>query len=73
MPPKSTGRDLFNMRLAGRQHPGAARRGNWHRRDVQATLAELTARGLRWTTLLRRADKPAELIVCGGGRVQYAC
>ena len=62
-PPKSTGRDLFNpgwlmARLA--QHPGAGPR------DVQATLAELTARGA-CDALARHAPETSEVLVCGGG------
>ena len=62
-PPKSTGRDLFNpawlnARLAG--FGGAAPA------DVQATLAEFTARAAA-DALLREAPGTAELLVCGGG------
>ncbi len=62
-PPKSTGLELFNrrwlearLRAAGSQ-PAA--------RDVQATLAELTA--VTVARALRVADPPQRLIVCGGG------
>jgi anhydro-N-acetylmuramic acid kinase len=63
MPPKSTGRDLFNPRwleshLQG--HPGALAQ------DVQATLAELTARSCA-EAALRHAGTSRELLVCGGG------
>jgi anhydro-N-acetylmuramic acid kinase len=62
-PPKSTGRDLFNGvwladRLQGFQALPA--------RDVQATLAELTARSCS-ESLLRQAPRVKNLIVCGGG------
>jgi anhydro-N-acetylmuramic acid kinase len=63
-PPKSTGRDLFH---AGWLDQCLARRtGPVSAVDVQATLAELTARGasdaLRWL-----APATALLLVCGGG------
>ena len=62
-PPKSTGRDLFNLpwlrqRLAGFEGLAA--------QDVQATLTELTAwacaQALRWAS-----HSPETLVVCGGG------
>ncbi|MBX3604009.1 MAG: anhydro-N-acetylmuramic acid kinase [Piscinibacter sp.] len=60
-PPKSTGRDLFNPRwLQSLPLDGVAPR------DVQATLAELTA----WACardLQRLAPETRELLVCGGG------
>jgi len=60
-PPKSTGRDLFNtgwleQHLQGGEAPA----------DVQATLAELTARSVT-AALLRHAPATARLLVCGGG------
>lgn len=63
LPPKSTGRDLFNMawlwtHLRARPRTGA--------QDVQATLAELTARTAS-DALTRHAGDAAELLVCGGG------
>ena len=63
VPPKSTGRDLFNARwleshLA--RHPEVAPR------DVQATLAELTARSAA-EALARHLPQADELLVCGGG------
>ncbi|WP_225783643.1 anhydro-N-acetylmuramic acid kinase [Xenophilus sp. Marseille-Q4582] len=62
--PKSTGRDLFNpgwldARLA--QLPMVPRP-----QDVQATLAELTARSCA-ESLQRYAPQGPELLVCGGG------
>jgi len=62
-PPKSTGRDLFHrawldarlQRFAGADPA-----------DVQATLAELTARACA-AEVLRHAPGLARLIVCGGG------
>ena len=62
-PPKSTGRDLFNPRwLAGHlgNHPVALAA------DVQATLAELTARACS-DSVERHAAAARELLVCGGG------
>ena len=62
-PPKSTGRDLFNLpwlrqRLAGFEGLAA--------QDVQATLTELSAwacaQALRWAS-----HSPELLVVCGGG------
>jgi anhydro-N-acetylmuramic acid kinase len=63
-PPKSTGRDLFHMgwltpRLAA--HAPAA-----DPRDVQATLAEFSARAVM-QDLERHAPDTGELLVCGGG------
>lgn len=62
-PPKSTGRDLFNMawletKLQAVPHLGA--------QDVQATLAELTAISCA-DSLQRDARDCTTLIVCGGG------
>lgn len=63
-PPKSTGRDLFNppwLEARLRTHGAAA-----EPRDVQATLAELTA----WAcadAADRHAAGARELLVCGGG------
>lgn len=62
--PKSTGRDLFNpdwldARLA--QVPAPLRP-----EDVQATLAELTARSCA-DGVQRHAPRTQELLVCGGG------
>lgn len=62
-PPKSTGRDLFNLkwlseRLVGFTHLTA--------QDVQATLTELTAQSCA-KSLLGSACEAKTLIVCGGG------
>ncbi|MFZ3220872.1 MAG: anhydro-N-acetylmuramic acid kinase [Rhodoferax sp.] len=62
-PPKSTGRDLFNMpwltaKLAGLEGVPP--------HDVQATLTELTAQACA-SSLLQASPACAELIVCGGG------
>jgi anhydro-N-acetylmuramic acid kinase len=62
-PPKSTGRDLFNTEwLAARLGPFDALPPG----DVQATLAEFTARAAA-EALLREAPACQELHVCGGG------
>jgi anhydro-N-acetylmuramic acid kinase len=62
-PPKSTGRDLFNMAWLEQQLGPTYERDA---ADVQATLAELTA-----TAVAREVDrhepKLKQLIVCGGG------
>ena len=62
-PPKSTGRDLFNtawlepqLHAFGRAAPA----------DVQATLAELTARACSGD-VLRHEPGLRQLVVCGGG------
>ena len=62
-PPKSTGRDLFNMawldaRLAGWQNKAPA--------DVQATLQRLTAQTVA-DALNAALPQAAEVLVCGGG------
>ncbi|TCP10580.1 anhydro-N-acetylmuramic acid kinase [Crenobacter luteus] len=62
-PPKSTGRDLFDLawlqrHLAGREALSPA--------DVQATLLELTATTIA-DALVRHAPATVELYVCGGG------
>ena len=64
-PPKSTGRDLFN----GQWLKDCLRRGGadaLRPKDVQASLAELTA----WAcedSLRRHAPDASSLLVCGGG------
>ncbi len=62
-PPKSTGRDLFNpewlaAQLHGQAHLAPA--------DVQATLAELTARCIA-DAVNQHAPASRRLLVCGGG------
>lgn len=62
-PPKSTGRDLFNLdwldaRLAGWSHVAPA--------DVQATLQRYTARTVA-NALGAAMPQAAEVLVCGGG------
>jgi anhydro-N-acetylmuramic acid kinase len=66
-PPKSTGRDLFRpewlrAHLQATDPAGSALRPQ----DVQATLAELTARACG-QDVRRHAPDAAELLVCGGG------
>lgn len=64
LPPKSTGRDLFHPEWLDRRlaavAPGA------EAADVQATLAELTARTCA-DALMRHAANSDTLLVCGGG------
>jgi anhydro-N-acetylmuramic acid kinase len=62
-PPKSTGRDLFDPAwLARHRQPFAQARGE----DVQATLAEFTARASA-DHVSEHAPAARTLIVCGGG------
>jgi len=62
-PPKSTGRDLFNLAWLQTQLQGFAKAAPG---DVQATLAELTARACS-TDVLRHEPGLRQLTVCGGG------
>jgi anhydro-N-acetylmuramic acid kinase len=60
-PPKSTGRDLFNLdwlsgQLAGNESP----------QDVQATLLALTATSVA-EAILKYCSGAAEVYICGGG------
>ena len=65
-PPKSTGRDLFNAPwLEARLHATGAR-SRLAAQDVQATLAELTARTAA-DAVRRHAPRAKDLVVCGGG------
>ena len=62
-PPKSTGKDLYNLdyvrvRLRGSEDPA----------DVQATLAEFTASSISWA-VETWAPSNADVVVCGGGRL----
>ena len=61
-PPKSTGRDLFDMAWLDAHLQGGCRRAE----DVLATLAELTARSAV-DAVRRYAPMTDELLVCGGG------
>lgn len=58
--PKSTGRDLFNEAWLAQRLPGAVAAA-----DVQATLLELTARGVFLAA--RECREVKRIIVCGGG------
>ena len=62
-PPKSTGRDLFDLAWLKQQlqnHPSLSAV------DVQATLLAFTAQSAT-QALLRHMPHPQELVVCGGG------
>ena len=61
LPPKSTGRDLFNETWLGNML-----RGGEDPRTVQATLLELTARSLA-NAIVRHCAGARRLIACGGG------
>jgi anhydro-N-acetylmuramic acid kinase len=64
LPPKSTGRDLFDADWLAAQ---LARHGSAPAtQDVQATLCELTARSAA-EALQRHGSEAAALLVCGGG------
>ena len=64
VPPKSTGRDLFNAAWLDAQ---LAEFANAAPVDVQATLAELTARAAVQSLICYGKDSMQRLIVCGGG------
>lgn len=63
-PPKSTGRELFHIRWLDERLQGLATRPD--DRDVQATLAELTAKTIV-AAVESAASRCDRLIVCGGG------
>jgi anhydro-N-acetylmuramic acid kinase len=65
MPPKSTGRDLFNADWLNRSL-AAAHVPTASPQDVQATLAELTCHAVS-QDLRRHAPATEILLVCGGG------
>ena len=65
IPPKSTGRDLFNADWLDRQLARAGR-GGWGPQNIQATLAELTVITAAHA-LMRYAPDSQRLLVCGGG------
>ena len=65
LPPKSTGRDLFNTAWLEAHLRGAGASGA-RPEDVQATLAEFTAAACA-NDLNRHAPDATELLVCGGG------
>ena len=60
-PPKSTGREAFNLKWARAHFPVGARE-----QDIQATLCELTARAL-CCALHAYCPGVAEIYLCGGG------
>lgn len=62
-PPKSTGRDYFNLAWLERQAPGVTALSP---ADVQATLLELTATSIA-DAIHRHATASREVLVCGGG------
>ncbi len=63
-PPKSTGREYFNLHWLSGRHPGL---GALDPADVQATLLEFTARASA-DALLRHAAESRRVLVCGGGQ-----
>lgn len=63
VPPRSTGRDLFNRDWLQAQ---LASSGSHAAADVQATLLELTVHGVV-DSLRRHAVSTQDLLVCGGG------
>lgn len=63
VPPKSTGRDLFNLPWLQAQLRAFE---SLNPRDVQATLAELTAQSCV-NSVLHYASQSEVLVVCGGG------
>jgi anhydro-N-acetylmuramic acid kinase len=65
-PPKSTGIDLFNAEWLDARLGRAQAQPRLRAEDVQATIAELTARVCADACRTYGADA-AELIVCGGG------
>jgi anhydro-N-acetylmuramic acid kinase len=64
--PKSTGRDLFNQAWLQQQLGSPWTLGRTDARNVQATLAELTARTIA-QGLKQYLPDASELLVCGGG------
>ena len=62
-PPKSTGRDRFNLEWARRRY---AKFGQVHGADVQRTFCELTARSVA-AALAQHGHGAKRLYVCGGG------
>ncbi len=66
LPPKSTGRDLFNATWLQTHLTGPANPPNAAPADVQATLAELTAVSAA-SALRRHLPGVEKMLVCGGG------
>ena len=65
-PPKSTGRDLFHAQWLEARLLATNARARLSGEDIQATLAELTARTVA-DAVHRHAHGARELVVCGGG------
>lgn len=61
--PRSTGKEAFNPAWLDRALAGFA---ELDPRDVQATLAELTARGIA-DAISASTHRPGEIYICGGG------
>lgn len=73
-PPKSTGRDLFNLQwLDQRLQQFAQEHGHAlpEAKDIQATLQKLTAHTVA-TAILEYAPGTREVLVCGGGALNAA-
>ncbi len=66
-PPKSTGRDLFNLQWLSEKLIGFETLAP---QDVQSTLAELTAQSCAHS-VLNSSCHPKTLIVCGGGALNH--
>lgn len=64
--PKSTGRDLFNRDWLDRHLQACSAPNPPNGREVQATLAQLSARTIA-AALTRYLPEAEELLVCGGG------
>ena len=64
--PKSTGRDLFNRAWLNRHLQSCSAVNPPNARDVQATLAQLSARTIA-EALTQYLPEAEELFVCGGG------
>ncbi|EKE87469.1 anhydro-N-acetylmuramic acid kinase [Idiomarina xiamenensis] len=63
-PPKSTGRDDFNLHWLRRRCPEVEQ---YHPADVQQTLLQLTARSVAQACQQFLPTPPSHLYVCGGG------
>ncbi|WP_386697803.1 anhydro-N-acetylmuramic acid kinase [Lonepinella sp. MS14436] len=64
-PPKSTGRELFNLAWLEKK---LQKHTALSSQDVQRTLLEFTVQGIANELLtLEKTDLPCELLVCGGG------
>ena len=65
-PPKSTGRDLFNLDWLAQHMQLLAGHDAFHPRDVQTTLTVLTAQTIA-DAVAEYAPQTAALYICGGG------